>query len=142
MKRHWLTVLVALAGAGISYGQSPYSQNPENHVYVYSADVIVGASCGCQPQHEGCLHHFIEWLTYRPLGRPGLAGCCHHCQGCCRPPLYAWFPCQGACASSAGVNGPVINGTGINGNEQPPAPVQARPAAGYSWRPWDWKWWD
>ena len=39
---------------------------------------------------ERC-QHLWDWLTYRPLQRPGLAGCCHKCGGCHVPPLYLYF---------------------------------------------------
>ncbi len=50
-----------------------------------------GNCCG----HKITCHALCEWLTYRPLSRPGLAGCCHTCSACCMPPLYTFFPCYG-----------------------------------------------
>jgi hypothetical protein len=55
-------------------------------------------------------HHrsFWAWLTYQPLSRPGLCGCCHRCAPCCPPPLYTFFLCNGygnggpGCAACAG----------------------------------------
>lgn len=48
------------------------------------------ADCRCG-RGAACGRHFWEWLTYRPLSRPGLAGCCHKCGACHVPPLYLYF---------------------------------------------------
>jgi hypothetical protein len=44
--------------------------------------------CGHAMEHW---HHICDWLTYRPLQRPGLAGCCRKCGACHVPPLYFYF---------------------------------------------------
>jgi hypothetical protein len=38
-----------------------------------------------------CTQRIWNWLTYRPLSRPGLAGCCQKCCDCHVPPLYTYF---------------------------------------------------
>jgi hypothetical protein len=57
--------------------------------------VVPAAGAGCTGSSgKAGYERFWDWLTYRPLER---AGCCwcHHCNGCCYPPLYAFFPCLG-----------------------------------------------
>jgi hypothetical protein len=47
-------------------------------------------NCHCGRGRE-CCQHIWWWLTYRPLSKPGLAGCCQKCGGCHVPPLYTYF---------------------------------------------------
>ena len=50
--------------------------------------------CHCGRIMDNCQqhwHHLYDWLTYRPLQRPGLAGCCRKCNACHVPPLYLYF---------------------------------------------------
>ena len=57
----------------------------------------------------GHVRRLWQWLTYRPLERPGICGCCHHCVPYCNAPLYAFFPCYGGyCGAAAcACNSPV-----------------------------------
>src|SRR5262245_36595569 len=54
-------------------------------------------------------HSLWAWLTYQPLEKPGLCGCCKRGVQCCTPPLYVFFLCNGcggsACASCQGCAG-------------------------------------
>lgn len=54
-----------------------------------------GAACGVPQAPSSHCRHFWEWLTYQPLQRVGCCGDCHHCCGCCNPPLYTYFLCDG-----------------------------------------------
>lgn len=47
-------------------------------------------------------HPLVEWLSYRPLTRPGLAGCYKQPVPCCHPPLWMWF--VDYCHASQGVS--------------------------------------
>lgn len=48
--------------------------------------------CGCgKDRLQECTAKLWNWLTYRPLSRPGLAGCCQKCSNCHVPPLYTYF---------------------------------------------------
>jgi len=47
-------------------------------------------NCYCGRGAE-CCHRIWWWLTYRPLSKPGLAGCCQKCGDCHIPPLYTYF---------------------------------------------------
>lgn len=53
------------------------------------------AACSADCHADNCSHwrRFMDWLTYQPLERPGLKGCCHHEEGYRFPPLYTFFPC-------------------------------------------------
>lgn len=60
------------------------------------ADVVV--------RHFSCKSTPVwDWLTYRALHRPGLAGCGSKCGGCHPPPLYTYFldRCRGGCVEDA-----------------------------------------
>jgi hypothetical protein len=52
-----------------------------------------GAECCQRIRERGAEHcqHIWDWLTYRPLKKPCLTGCCHKCGGCHVPPLYLYF---------------------------------------------------
>jgi hypothetical protein len=49
---------------------------------------------------QDCVHRLWDWVTYRPLGRPGLCNCGYEYAPCCTPPLYTFFlaPCAVGCA--------------------------------------------
>src|SRR5262249_26791522 len=48
--------------------------------------------CGCgRVRIQQCTQKLWIWLTYRPLSRLGLAGCCQKCCDCHVPPLYTYF---------------------------------------------------
>jgi hypothetical protein len=52
------------------------------------------SNCYCGRGKEcvrGCAEKIWNWFTYRPLSRPGLAGCCQKCCDCHVPPLYTYF---------------------------------------------------
>ena len=60
-----------------------------------SCGAQAGNGCAdCGHSHRNCWERFWEWLCYKPITR---------CYSCCprptpyRPPLYAWFPCEGKC---------------------------------------------
>jgi hypothetical protein len=66
--------------------------------------------------HASHVQRLWQWLTYHPLQRPGLCGCCHRCVPYCNAPLYAFFPCSaggcgaGPCASSIPETVPAVPG--------------------------------
>ena len=86
---------LVLSASGVRAGEMPVMPSqaePGMEAPFYGDDH--SACCGDRCR-GGCLHRFCEWLTYRPLTRPCLCDCCHHCTGCCYPPLYTFFLCQG-----------------------------------------------
>jgi hypothetical protein len=42
----------------------------------------------------GCVCRIWQWLTYRPLSRPGCCGCHKACNPCGLPHLYIFFLCD------------------------------------------------
>ena len=72
----------------------PVMEGPVHSEGPMHSDQAPARCCG-ERCRGGCLHRFCEWLTYKPLTRPCLGDCCHHCCGCCYPPLYTFFLCQG-----------------------------------------------
>jgi hypothetical protein len=92
---------VLLSASGSRAGPMPLmpeSAQPDLEAPVHSegpGHCDQGPACCGEHCRGGCLHRFCEWLTYKPLTRPCLGDCCHHCCGCCYPPLYTFFLCQG-----------------------------------------------
>lgn len=63
--------------------------------------LVAGCGSSCNACAPACrTHRLCEWLTYSS-SRPGLCHCCPEWERCCRPPLYAYFPCAEGCDTTA-----------------------------------------
>lgn len=80
----------------------------------------------CGPECQA-FKRLLGWAFYRPLC---LKSSCAY-KGCCRPPLYALFPCAPnvACPCDKGCHTPAVPAPGV-GTPHPaaPAPAKAEPA--------------
>jgi hypothetical protein len=69
-----------------------------------------------------CCERLWNWLTYRPLSRPGCCGCCKPCEPCGMPPLYIFFLCDRyghcGCTGPAATVAPAGGQAPANGQSQ------------------------
>ena len=137
---------LVLSASGVRAGEMPVMPSqaePGMEAPFYGDDH--SACCGDRCR-GGCLHRFCEWLTYRPLTRPCLCDCCHHCTGCCYPPLYTFFLCQHcngyppamahggpACTCGAPVPNPPAAAPDPNAAAAPASPAVQQTSATGSW---------
>jgi hypothetical protein len=80
-----LAAAVLIAGSIARANEPPPAPTPTHH------PVVVEWAPGCCP--DGCAvkrRPLVEWLTYRPLNRAALCGCCKE-PAPVRWPLYTWF---------------------------------------------------
>jgi hypothetical protein len=100
MTRFWglVGLGVVISASGLQAGETPTPASSGAVVMEapYYGDQG-GACCGGRDCRGSCLHRVWDWLTYQPLYKPGYHDCCPYfgCKGCCDPPLYTFFPCQG-----------------------------------------------
>lgn len=90
-------VVLALASLGRAEEPCPRADSPAPSLTKAAAPVPTSSCCSeCCSSRKRC--SLLEWLCYRPIDRPGLCGCPHRADCCCRPSLYAWFLdyCQAA----------------------------------------------